>query len=139
MAKVEEKKGEAIVITPLDEIAWLTNLWGKDIDYNPCFFSYAIIHKEADEYVISLYLDLKKTSSIQEYLTQKKIWCFPYNQIFEDVKGKFKDTKFVIDENEVNTKLYTAMTEANLINVPDLVGDIKMVKNETQINGYKAC
>ena len=31
------------------------------------------------------------------------------------------------------------MTEANLINVPDLVGDIKMVKNETQINGYKAC
>ena len=50
MAKVEELKGEAIVITPLDEIAWLTNLRGKDIEYNPVFFSYAIIHKEGDSY-----------------------------------------------------------------------------------------
>lgn len=64
MKKVEEKKGEAIVITPLDEVAWLTNLRGKDIDYNPLFFSYAIIHKDQGEYSISLYMNPKKASNI---------------------------------------------------------------------------
>lgn len=138
MTKVEEKKGEAIIITPLDEIAWLTNLRGKDIEYNPVFFSYAIIHKEGDEYVISLYVNPKKVTLLTDYLAQKKIRVFPYEQIFEDVKTKFKDLKFVIDENEINTKLYQSLTEANLINVADLVGEIKMVKNATQINGMKA-
>jgi len=47
------------------------------------------------------------------------------------VKTKFKDIKFVIDENEINTKLYKSLTEANLINAADLVGEIKMVKNAT--------
>ena len=32
MQKVEENKGEAILITKLDEIAWLTNLRGQDIN-----------------------------------------------------------------------------------------------------------
>jgi len=68
MTKVEEKKGEAIIITPLDEIAWLTNLRGKDIEYNPVFFSYAIIHKEGDEYVISLYINPKKIGLLTDYL-----------------------------------------------------------------------
>ena len=131
MTKVEEKKGEAIIITPLDEIAWLTNLRGKDIEYNPVFFSYAIIHKEGDEYVISLYINPKKVTLLSEYLAEKKIRVYPYEQIFEDVKTKFKDLKFVIDENEINTKLYQSLTEANLINVADLVGEIKMVKNAT--------
>jgi len=60
MAKVEENKGEAIVIAPLDEIAWLTNLRGKDIDYNPLFFSYAIIHNVEGKHAISLYINMKK-------------------------------------------------------------------------------
>lgn len=78
MKKVEEKKGEAIIITPLDEIAWLTNLRGKDIDYNPVFFSYAIVHKEGNDYVISLYINPKKVSHLGDYLREKKIHVFPY-------------------------------------------------------------
>jgi len=31
------------------------------------------------------------------------------------------------------------MNESNLINATDLVGEIKMVKNATEINGYKGC
>ena len=132
MKKVEEHKGEAIVITPLDEIAWLTNLWGKDIDYNPLFYSYAIIHKEDGVDTINLYINPNKVANISDYLTQKHIKCYPYEQIFTDVskEGRFKDTKFIIDEAEMNTKLYNSMISDNLINVGDLVGEIKMVKNE---------
>ena len=34
---------KAIVITMLDEIAWLFNLRGSDIAYNPVFFAYAVV------------------------------------------------------------------------------------------------
>jgi len=78
MKKVEEKKGEAIIITPLDEIAWLTNLRGKDIDYNPVFFSYAIVHKEGTDYMISLYINPKKVAHLTDYLKEKKINVLPY-------------------------------------------------------------
>ncbi|KAM8924169.1 xaa-Pro aminopeptidase 1 [Pelodytes ibericus] len=38
-----EKKASWIVLTALDEVAWLFNLRGSDVEYNPVFFAYAII------------------------------------------------------------------------------------------------
>lgn len=32
---MEKKKAKAVVVTMLDEVAWLFNLRGSDIDYNP--------------------------------------------------------------------------------------------------------
>lgn len=37
------KNSKAIVLTALDEIAWLFNLRGSDIAYNPVFFAYAVV------------------------------------------------------------------------------------------------
>ena len=33
--ELEKKKAKAIVVTMLDEVAWLFNLRGSDIDFNP--------------------------------------------------------------------------------------------------------
>ncbi|XP_046542342.1 xaa-Pro aminopeptidase 1-like [Haliotis rubra] len=41
--KLHSKQATAIVVTALDEIAWLFNLRGSDIQYNPVFFSYSVI------------------------------------------------------------------------------------------------
>ncbi|XP_067946976.1 xaa-Pro aminopeptidase 1-like isoform X1 [Watersipora subatra] len=44
--KLKDSKAEALVVSALDEVAWLFNLRGSDIDYNPVFFAYAIVEKE---------------------------------------------------------------------------------------------
>lgn len=49
----------AVIITALDEVAWLLNLRGGDVDYNPIFISYAIVTPEA----ATLYIDSAKVSS----------------------------------------------------------------------------
>jgi Xaa-Pro aminopeptidase len=36
------------LITTLDDIAWVLNLRGDDIQFNPLFFSYLIFHKKTD-------------------------------------------------------------------------------------------
>lgn len=42
---LDTHKASAIVINGLDEIAWLLNLRGTDIRYNPVFFAYVIVSK----------------------------------------------------------------------------------------------
>ncbi|XP_053307004.1 xaa-Pro aminopeptidase 1 isoform X2 [Spea bombifrons] len=42
-ASMAERKASWIVLTALDEVAWLFNLRGSDVEYNPVFFAYAII------------------------------------------------------------------------------------------------
>ena len=48
--RIEMKKNsyQALFLGKLDEIAWLFNLRGSDIPYNPVFYSYAIIEMEKD-------------------------------------------------------------------------------------------
>ncbi len=44
--RMTEAGAAALIVTKLDEIAWITNLRGSDIDYNPVFESYLIIENE---------------------------------------------------------------------------------------------
>lgn len=70
--KVEEVRKElmdigadAIVITALDEIAWLLNIRGRDIPYNPFLRSYVLLSLQE----IHLYVDTKKlTRDVKMYL-----------------------------------------------------------------------
>ncbi|CAI2362934.1 unnamed protein product [Moneuplotes crassus] len=139
MDKVEENKSEAIVIPTLDQIAWLTNLRGQDISYNPLFFSYAVIYDKSGTHTIRLYIDEEKVKNITEYLDENNIEIAPYDQVFTDLStGEFKDLKFVVDANDCNNKLYTSLNPDNVKNIPDLVGEIKFIKNQTQIAGYRS-
>ncbi|GKT88022.1 exocyst complex component Sec8 [Colletotrichum tofieldiae] len=45
--ELDKKNSRAFVVSMLDEIAWLFNLRGDDIPYNPVFFSYAIITSDS--------------------------------------------------------------------------------------------
>jgi len=42
-AEMEKKKARALILTALDEIAYLFNLRGSDIDFNPVFFAFSVI------------------------------------------------------------------------------------------------
>ena len=45
---MQKKSYKALFLGKLDEIAWLFNLRGNDIPYNPVFYAYAIIEIEKD-------------------------------------------------------------------------------------------
>lgn len=38
-----EARAGALLVTALDEVAWLTNLRGSDVDFNPVFLAYALV------------------------------------------------------------------------------------------------
>lgn len=41
-----EAKADVLLLTALDEIAWLCNLRGSDVSYNPVFLSYATVTED---------------------------------------------------------------------------------------------
>ncbi|XP_017493520.1 PREDICTED: xaa-Pro aminopeptidase 1-like, partial [Rhagoletis zephyria] len=72
--KVEEVRGEMrakgaslLVLTALDDVAWLLNLRGADIEYNPVFFAYAIVTLEKTVLFIE---ESKLTASALAHLQQ---------------------------------------------------------------------
>lgn len=57
-AKMKEKSCQLLVVTNLDEVAWLLNLRGSDITYNPVFFAYVVLtHDEIHFFIDSHRLD----------------------------------------------------------------------------------
>jgi Xaa-Pro aminopeptidase len=51
------KDVDVLLVTALDEIAWILNLRGSDIEYNPVFFSYLLFYpkdKKCDLYINQL-------------------------------------------------------------------------------------
>ncbi|XP_060069238.1 xaa-Pro aminopeptidase 1-like isoform X3 [Ylistrum balloti] len=47
-----EKEADIMIVTGLDETAWLFNLRASDIDYNPFFLSYAIVNRAANTTIL---------------------------------------------------------------------------------------
>ena len=52
-AVMEEKGADTFVLTSLDDIAWLLNIRGNDVAYNPVVLSYLLLGKKE----IRLYLN----------------------------------------------------------------------------------
>lgn len=62
-AEIKRVGATTAVISALDEIAWLFNLRGSDIPFNPFFKSYAIIHVDYQINQPELFLNLAQLNS----------------------------------------------------------------------------
>ncbi|GFS27148.1 XAA-PRO aminopeptidase 1, partial [Elysia marginata] len=76
--KMTEEKTSAVVLTALDEIAWLFNMRGSDICYNPVFFAFTVITKDK----VNLFIDPKKlTNQVQQHLSG--VTFHPYDTVYK--------------------------------------------------------
>jgi Xaa-Pro aminopeptidase len=144
--ELEKKKAAAFVLSMLDEIAWLFNLRGSDITYNPVFFSYAIVTQDS----ATLYVDSAKLSAeCQSYLDQNKVSVKPYTELFSDAKAlaSAAETKtstgppkkyFVSNKGSWALKLALG-GDKFVEEVRSPIGDAKSVKNETELQGMRQC
>ncbi|KAI5072213.1 hypothetical protein GOP47_0012319 [Adiantum capillus-veneris] len=82
-AKLSENKASALVITALDEVAWLYNLRGRDVPYNPVVHSYAVV----TTHEAFLYVDGRKlTPEVKEYLTSIGVQSREYSDVLDGIR-----------------------------------------------------
>lgn len=124
---------DGLLITALDEIAWLLNLRGSDVDYTPVVIAFAYL--SADERV--LFIDSEKvTSEVKDHLKKYGVKIKDYDDI-EKFLGKISSTATVmVDPNRVSDALGQAMI-CNKTYMASPVIALKGVKNECQIAGFR--
>jgi Xaa-Pro aminopeptidase len=111
-AAMKVQKAEVLLLNVLDEIAWLFNLRGSDLSYNPFFISYAAITSEKAE----LFVDLKKvTPEVKKYLAEAKVSVSEYTE-FESKLLKLKGNVW-LDPNNANAWMYGLVSHAHRVSV----------------------
>ena len=131
-----------LLINKLDDIAWLLNLRGKDIPYNPLFFSYALLYKTSEGFSTHLFVNKKKFESdeLKKYCVDNNIKLFDYDEISKELENESDDIITILDEKTTNHRMYMGVSNSNQENIflnQDVIENIKYVKNKTEIEGFR--
>lgn len=74
----------AIVITMLDEIAWLLNLRGSDVPHSPVMYAYLVVEIDGAK----LFVDNAKVNpEVMQYLNNARIELKPYEAILSEIES----------------------------------------------------
>ena len=95
------------LINRLDDIAWLLNLRGNDIPYNPLFFSYALFYKTSGGFSTHLFVNKEKlnTPELTKYCSDNKIVLFDYGEILKELEKTTGDITTIIDDKTTNHRM----------------------------------
>lgn len=134
--KMQEEKADYLLVTALDEIAWLFNLRGGDIAYTPVFLSYLLLTKEqitlfAHEEIFAEELRVK--------LSQEGVDIRPYDAIEESVRNLPAGKKIWLDGSVVNYRLTESIPESvEILDQSSPVVLMKAVKTSTEMQNMRA-
>ena len=131
--QLAKKKANAMIISALDEIAWLLNIRGNDVEYNPVVISYVVL--EADK--CTLFVDAAKIDSpAQNYLDFNNIDVKPYEAVFDYIRSLSGTVLY--DGARVNEALFEAIPEnCKKINAKSPILIDKAKKNAIELEGER--
>jgi len=126
--KMKEDHIDHLLITALDEIAWLFNLRGRDVDYNPVFVSYAILSQDHAQ----LYINPDKIDdAVYAYLKDNDVKTRPYDTIIKDLNNISEKDRIMLAPFQVCSTLYRAIN-GEIAKGESYVKVEKAIKNPTE-------
>lgn len=137
LLRVEIKKAhaEAFVMSALDDIAWLFNIRGDDVDYNPVVIAYALIENDKATLFIA---PEKLTGKTTDYLQSQGVMVAPYLAIYDQLKQLSPSKAIMIDGGKLNEALFESIPSGCAIrNTISPVFKLKSIKNEVEIEGVR--
>ena len=127
----------SILLSSLDEIAWLLNIRSCDIAHTPVVIAYLWV--SADRAVLYT-TENKFDAELTATLAADGVELAPYGAVVESIAAWPADTPIYIDGTMLNYALYEKVTERFGSKVVDAVSPVKLekaLKNETEIQGFR--
>ena len=122
-----------MLVSALDDIAWILNLRCSDIHCNPVFVSYLLLTQDE----ATLFVDRRKlTGEVSSYLSDNRVRVEEYTHVYEALKH-YDEYNILMDGSETAYTLFHAVTCPQVLNQPSPVPVMKAVKNEAEIEGYR--
>ncbi|MGO1512420.1 MAG: aminopeptidase P family protein [Psychrobacter sp.] len=115
------------LLSSLDDIAWLTNLRGADVDYNPIFLSYMLISADS----ATLFVDSSKVSAdIEQSLKDSGITIANYDAVQPALSTLTPDDLLLLDPSKVAVGTLSQMV--------DDIGFIEQMAPSTLLKSVKS-
>ena len=144
---LDDNGHDAILLTALDEIAWMLNVRGQDVAYNPVIISYLLVTKDTTQWFVRkgpLADDDHETEDSFYELIADGVNIQDYSDIGMALAGMVDDDyikKLFVDPSSLNYDLYGILKENTVqgcvVTGKSPVALRKAVKNEVEIAGMK--
>ncbi|KAF9643184.1 Creatinase/aminopeptidase [Thelephora ganbajun] len=133
-APTADKYRVATLITALDAIAYILNLRGQDIPFNPVFHSYLMI--TLDKAI--LFIDpAKLTDEVEDYLKAVGVDTREYNDLWSYLRKREWGEGKVIITPETPHAIALMLTRSRCAVMPSYVSSMKAIKNDAEIDGMR--
>ena len=131
MEKVEKEGADSLLLTKLDDLMWLFNIRGCDVECNPVAISYGYLTK--DETV--LFIQKKALDeAVRGYLDRKGIRVEEYNSITEYLRGLPEGGRVLVDDRHCSYCLYKILAKKQtLMEKKNPTELLKAVKNPVEL------
>ncbi len=133
--KMQKSYAQVFVTSALDDIAWLFNVRGNDVAFNPVAITYAMVEENS----ATLFVEAEKcTDEAIAYLNKNGVQVAPYLSIYDKLKQISTEKAVLLDGNKLNQSLFEAIPTAcpkRIEMSPAFY--LKSLKNETEIKGAK--
>ena len=129
-----DKKLSHYLVSALDDVAWLLNLRGADVDCNPVFIAFCLL----DQKNTTLYIDIEKVDeSLKNTLADEGIELKPYIALESDLEQLKESDHIWIDPSTMNMRLYQLLPDLMVTEKESKVKHLKAIKNETEISYFR--
>ena len=133
IASLELNGADAMLISALDEIAWLFNMRGSDVEFTPV----AIAHAYISEKEKCLFIDSKKVNGeLAGHLKKYGIRVRDYDDIVRFLERRNEHDVVLLDPNRVSDTLANALPSTKVYAASPIAA-LKAIKNEAQIAGTR--
>ena len=134
-AEMKKQGAASMVLSMLDEIAWLFNIRGNDVNYNPVVISYAVVELTK----ATLFIAPEKISkATTDSLLKEGVAVAPYSSVSDAITALPASAKIMFDGSKLNQALYEAFPiGCGICNTLSPVAKLKSIKNQVEIEGYR--
>ncbi len=128
---MQKQKVQSHLISTLDDIAWIFNIRGYDVECNPVAIAYAVIEPSR----ALLFIDSKKVpTGLAEIFATENIALRPYHSIdtyLSEIKGS---DKILLSPAHTNAYLYKIIKPNHIQKGKTISTLLKAQKNETEVS-----
>lgn len=140
-AELAKLHADGMLVSALDDIAWLLNLRGTDVHCNPVFVAYVLISTSD----VTLYINnAKLTPYVEAYLAREHVRVAPYEKVGEGLL-KYFEYNILLDPVETSYTLYNIIASHDsrayakeIVRHTSPIPAMKAIKNETEIAGFRS-
>ena len=133
-AALAAKEADGMLVTMLDEVAWLTNLRGSDVEYNPVVVAYMMVTSDN----ATLYVNKEKiTADVKAYLEEEGVAIAPYENVWQAL-GSYPHGTLLVQPNRCNRAVLENLNRNCVpVYVDSPVAMMKAIKNSVEIAGFE--